>query len=135
MLDGLHQQCDASGGRLVQRFIKQRNLDRCVVDIRNHRASLQNQQQQQQQQAASSALDPRQVITPLKTLNPKCTPPLVHPGPTAGETPSQNPQPQIHTPSSFLDLHRHPAIKWGGCFFQPKSLSAETGRGSRRPPP
>lgn len=56
MLDGLHQQCDVSGGRLVQRFIKQRSLDKCVVEIRNHRASIQGQAQQ-----GSSSLDPRQV--------------------------------------------------------------------------
>jgi hypothetical protein len=56
MLDGLHQQCDVSGGRLVQRFIKQRNLDKYVVEIRNHRASIQGQGQQ-----GSSSLDPRQV--------------------------------------------------------------------------
>lgn len=55
VLDGLQQLCDQNGGRIVQRFIKHRSLDKTVQDIRGHRAVQTGQTQ------ATISTDPRLV--------------------------------------------------------------------------
>ena len=55
VLEGLQQLVDQSGARIVQRFIKQRALDKAVQDIRGQRAV------QTGQNPVPSSADPRLV--------------------------------------------------------------------------